>query len=59
MKLLRRAEVCEELAISTATLYRRLKDGTIPEPVRLGPRCSRWRQEEIDALTTKPTTTSV
>lgn len=55
MKLLRRSQVCEELNISTATLYRKLKDGTLPEPVRLGPRCSRWRSDEIEALTTKPT----
>ena len=32
MKLLRRSQVCEELNISTATLYRKLKDGTLPEP---------------------------
>jgi predicted DNA-binding transcriptional regulator AlpA len=31
------------------TVYRRVQDGSLPRPVRVGPRMARWRASEIDA----------
>lgn len=34
---------------SVATWWRRVKDGTIPQPIRIGG-MSRWRRSEIEAV---------
>jgi predicted DNA-binding transcriptional regulator AlpA len=36
------------LGVSRATFWRRVKDGTMPEPLRLGG-ATRWRRDEIIA----------
>lgn len=46
-KILRRKAVLEMLGISSATLHRRLKDGSIDPPLRLGPNSVGWRQSYI------------
>lgn len=35
---------------SSATLWRKVKAGTFPQPVKLGPRITAWRVEEIRAF---------
>ena len=35
---------------SSATLWRKVKAGTFPKPVKLGPRITAWRVEDIRAL---------
>jgi predicted DNA-binding transcriptional regulator AlpA len=35
---------------SSATLWRKVKAGTFPQPVKLGPRITAWRVEEICEL---------
>jgi predicted DNA-binding transcriptional regulator AlpA len=35
---------------STATLWRKVKAGTFPKPVKLGPRITAWRVEDIRKL---------
>jgi prophage regulatory protein len=35
---------------SSATLWRKVKAGTFPKPVKLGPRITAWRVEDIHAL---------
>jgi predicted DNA-binding transcriptional regulator AlpA len=35
---------------SSATLWRKVKAGTFPKPVKLGPRITAWRAEDIRAL---------
>jgi prophage regulatory protein len=35
---------------SPATLWRKVKAGTFPKPVKLGPRITAWRVEDIRAL---------
>ena len=35
---------------SSATLWRKVKAGTFPKPVKLGPRITAWRVEEICQL---------
>lgn len=48
-RLLTARDVCEELAISRATLYRlRRRDPTFPDPFYLGPRLVRWRKPDLD-----------
>lgn len=47
--LLTAAQASQRLGIERSTLYRRVKDGEAPAPVKLGG-SSRWRSDEIDAL---------
>ena len=35
---------------SSATLWRKVKAGTFPKPVKLGPRITAWRSEDIRQL---------
>ena len=35
---------------SSATLWRKVKAGTFPRPVKLGPRITAWKLEDIRAL---------
>jgi prophage regulatory protein len=35
---------------SSATLWRKVKDGTFPKPVKLGPRITAWRVDDIRAI---------
>lgn len=39
--------VCKRYKISRSTLWRWLKDGLIPSPVRIGPRAVRWSLSEL------------
>ena len=47
--LLSKAEVCKRLGRSNSTLYRDIREGRIPQPVKIG-RASRWLSTEIDAV---------
>ena len=38
---------------SPATLWRKVKAGTFPKPVKLGPRITAWRVEDIRSLIEK------
>lgn len=46
--LLTAKEVGLFLRISQASLYRRIADGTIPKPLKLGA-ASRWPKSEVEA----------
>ena len=46
-RMLRRKAVLEMLGISSATLHRRIKDGSIQPPLRLGPSAVGWRESYI------------
>ncbi len=35
---------------SSATLWRKVKAGTFPKPVKLGPRITAWKVDDIRAL---------
>lgn len=37
------------IPFSPATLWRKVKDGTFPAPVKLSPRVTAWRVEDIRA----------
>ena len=48
MRLLKIAEVKERTALSEPTIWRRIRDGSFPKPVRLGPKSVAWPETEID-----------
>ena len=46
-RLLRRPEVQQLTALPTSTLYRMLKEGRFPSPVKIGVRAVAWRAGEV------------
>lgn len=46
-RMLRIAEVLRITGVSTATLYRWIKDGHFPAPVKLGPNSVGWRASVV------------
>ena len=49
-QLLTAAEVCELARFSRQTLWRHVRAGKFPEPVRFGDRIIRWRARDVAAL---------
>ena len=47
-RLLRREEVERRCQISRSTIYKLMRVGAFPEPLRIGPRAVRWSQHEIE-----------
>lgn len=47
-RFLRLKEVIHITGLSTATIYRRIKEGTFPKQIRIGPNSVAWRQSEIE-----------
>ena len=45
--LLTRAEVIERTKLSVSSLYRLMRIGHFPEPIRIGQRAVRWRESDI------------
>ena len=41
-------QLCARLGVSRTTLWRWMKDGHLPHSVQIGPRCVRWRLEDIE-----------
>ena len=48
-RLLKRREVEEITGLSRSTIYRMVKTGQFPQPVRVGPKAVRWRLSDIIA----------
>lgn len=46
-KLLRLPEVEATTGLKKSAIYVRVKDGSFPEPVRLGPKSVAWRFDEV------------
>ena len=46
--LLTMKEVVIFTGLSRASVYRRVRDGSFPKPVQVGPRCVRFRREEVE-----------
>lgn len=42
-------EVKQRTSLSVATIYRRMRDGTFPRCIAIGPNTSRWLESEIQA----------
>ena len=47
-RLLTRAEVETRCGIARTTIYRLMRAGQFPEPVRVGPRAVRWPERELE-----------
>lgn len=48
-RLLRRQEVERRTGLATTTIYRKMREGSFPEPVKVGARAVRWPASEIEA----------
>lgn len=46
-QLMRRQEVEARCQLSCSTIYRLMRAGEFPEPLKVGPRAVRWRESEI------------
>ena len=47
LKIMRISEVMYLTKLSKPTVYRRVKDGTFPHPVKLGVRATGWKSTDI------------
>lgn len=57
-RLLRREEIEQRCGLSRSAIYRLMRDGAFPEPLRIGPRAVRWPQSEIERwIATRPRAT--
>ena len=48
-RLLTNKQLIAEINISRATIYRLLRNGAFPKPIRIGPRSTRWLESDIKA----------
>ena len=48
-RLLTCKDVVAQTKLSRSTIYRLVRDGSFPKPVRVGPRGKRWRESDIRA----------
>ena len=56
--LLRLSEVRTRTALARTTIYRKMREGSFPEPLKVGVRAVRWRESEIeDWLASRPRAT--
>ena len=54
-RLLHRREVEARVGLSRSAIYRQMRAGTFPCPVRVGPKAVRWSAAEIEAwLASRP-----
>lgn len=47
-RLLRKPAVLARVPLSDTTLWRRVKDGTFPAPVRISTNAVAWREADVD-----------
>ena len=47
-RLLNRAEVEAKTGLGRSTIYRLMRQGEFPTPIKIGPRAVRWPQSELD-----------
>lgn len=47
-RILRLGDLTRLTRLSKASIYRQIKAGSFPRPVKLGPRAVGWHQDEID-----------
>ncbi len=57
-RLLRLSEVQTRTALGRTTIYRKMREGSFPEPLKIGARAVRWPESEIEAwLAARPRAT--
>jgi prophage regulatory protein len=47
-RIIRTKQVLEKLPWSRTTLWRRVRDGSFPPPIRLGPNLNGWLEQAVD-----------
>ena len=47
--LMTRQDVEKMLSLGRSTIYRGMKEGWFPLPIRIGPRAVRWKRSEVEA----------
>lgn len=52
--IMRRDEVERETGLSRSTIYKRIKEGTFPVPLKIGPGSTGWRVADIEAFLAPP-----
>ncbi len=52
-RLLRREEVEEITGLSRSAIYRMMRAGEFPTPIKIGPRAVRWPKAELDEFLAK------
>jgi len=52
--LLRDKAVCQLLSISRSYLWRMVRDGKLPKPVKLGPKLTLWKRADIEPVLRNP-----
>lgn len=50
ISFMRLPAILNELSVSRPTFYRWIKQGRAPCPIRVGPRLSLWRRDDIEGL---------
>ena len=59
-KLLTCGQVQDRIGLGTSTIYRLMRRGTFPSPLKIGGKCVRWDADEIEAwLASRPRATGV
>ena len=48
-RLLRLSEVQTRTALGRSTIYRKMREGSFPKPLKIGARAVRWIESEIEA----------
>ena len=48
-RLLTRQQVQARTALSRTSIYRKMREGSFPEPLQIGARAVRWPESEIEA----------
>lgn len=48
LKLFSIAELSDLFSRSKSSIYADIKKGKFPPPVKIGPRVSRWREDDVD-----------
>lgn len=46
-RILRIKAVLERTGLSRSTLYRKVQEGTFPQPIKIAVRCAGWRESAI------------
>nr|WP_180722516.1 AlpA family phage regulatory protein [Paraburkholderia sp. PGU16] len=52
--IMRRVEVERETGLSRSTIYQRVKEGTFPPQLKIGPRSIGWRVADIESFLKSP-----
>jgi prophage regulatory protein len=48
-RVLRLPELMNRLGLGRSAIYRALREGSFPRPIKITPRASGWLQSEVDA----------